>query len=120
MRERSTRSRPRFFLTLRALTVRTMGNQPPEPRLIQLYQLWQSDGTHVRSITDCFVFCRGWLYDEGEARREGARCLALLDRTLDSERRAHYYGIDISEQVNTVLDRFPALAVGRRSGGSAS
>ena len=36
----------------------------------------------VASITDCFVFCHGWLYDEHEARREGARFFALLDAAL--------------------------------------
>ena len=51
------------------------------------------------------------------------RCLAGLvgvAPALDSARRAHYYRVDISEQVNTVLDRFLAFAVGRRSGGSDS
>src|SRR5437762_10989726 len=36
----------------------------------------------VPSITDCFVFCHGWLYDAEEARREGARFSALIDAAL--------------------------------------
>ena len=35
-----------------------------------------------RSATDCFVFCHGWLYDEAEARREGERLFALLEKAL--------------------------------------
>src|SRR5256885_10867776 len=35
-----------------------------------------------RLVTDCFVFCHGWLYDEGEARREGERFFALLEAAL--------------------------------------
>jgi hypothetical protein len=34
------------------------------------------------SATDCFLFCHGWLYDEAEARQEGARFFALLDSAL--------------------------------------
>src|SRR5205807_6786271 len=36
----------------------------------------------VASVTDCFVFCHGWLYDAEEARREGTRFSALLDAAL--------------------------------------
>jgi hypothetical protein len=32
--------------------------------------------------TDCFVFCHGWLDDEGEAAREAARFFTLLDLVL--------------------------------------
>jgi hypothetical protein len=34
------------------------------------------------SATDCFLFCHGWLYDEGEAQQEAARFFALLDGVL--------------------------------------
>jgi hypothetical protein len=33
-------------------------------------------------ITDCFIFCHGWLYDEGEARREAARFFAVMEGPL--------------------------------------
>jgi hypothetical protein len=35
-----------------------------------------------RGATDCFVFCHGWPYDDGEARAEAARFFALLDQGL--------------------------------------
>ena len=35
-----------------------------------------------RSATDCFVFCHGWPYDDGEARAEAARFFALLDQAM--------------------------------------
>jgi hypothetical protein len=34
------------------------------------------------SVTDCFLFCHGWLYDEAEARQESACFFALLDGVL--------------------------------------
>jgi hypothetical protein len=36
----------------------------------------------VGSVTDCFIFCHGWLYDEAEARQEAARFFALLNTAL--------------------------------------
>jgi len=33
-------------------------------------------------VTDCFVFCHGWLYEQTEAREEAARFFALLDTAL--------------------------------------
>ena len=33
-------------------------------------------------VTDCFLFCHGWLHDEAEARQESARFFALLDGVL--------------------------------------
>ena len=29
-------------------------------------------GRELAGVTDCFVFCLGWLYDEAEAREEAA------------------------------------------------
>jgi len=34
------------------------------------------------SATDCFLFCHGWLYDEGEARQDAARFFAVLEGVL--------------------------------------
>ena len=33
-------------------------------------------------VTDCFVFCHGWLYEQTEAREEATRFFALLDTAL--------------------------------------
>lgn len=33
-------------------------------------------------VSDCFVFCHGWLSEEGEARREAARFFAVLEGAL--------------------------------------
>jgi hypothetical protein len=35
------------------------------------------------AVTDCFVFCHGWLYDRGEARTEAARFFSELDGALE-------------------------------------
>src|SRR5439155_5053778 len=43
-------------------------------------------GRELAGVTDCFVFCLGWLYDEAEAREEAARFFALLDIALGSLR----------------------------------
>lgn len=34
------------------------------------------------SVTDCFLFCHGWLYDEAEARQDAGRFFTLLDGVL--------------------------------------
>ncbi len=36
----------------------------------------------IHHVTDCFVFCHGWLYDAAEARVEAARFFGLLDVAL--------------------------------------
>jgi hypothetical protein len=36
----------------------------------------------ARSATDCFVFCRGWIRDEAEARRAALPFFTLLDGAL--------------------------------------
>ena len=36
----------------------------------------------LAGVTDCFLFCHGWLYDEAEARQEGERFFALLEKAL--------------------------------------
>jgi hypothetical protein len=47
-----------------------------DPRQIQRIQ------QRLPEATDCFVFCPGWLDDEGEAAREAARFFTLLDLAL--------------------------------------
>src|SRR5437867_376254 len=36
-------------------------------------------GAGLAGVTDCFLFCDGWLHHEAEAREEAARFFALLD-----------------------------------------
>jgi hypothetical protein len=36
----------------------------------------------LRSATDCFVFCHGWLYDQAEAREGAQRFFGYLDAAL--------------------------------------
>jgi hypothetical protein len=39
-------------------------------------------GKLLPAVTDCFLFCHGWLYERADARREAARFFSLLDAAL--------------------------------------
>ena len=39
-------------------------------------------GKLLPAVTDCFLFCHGWLYERADAKREAARFFALLDAAL--------------------------------------
>src|SRR6266545_5208568 len=54
----------------------TRDGRPADPASLDTLQ------ARLPAVTDCFVFCHGWLYDREEARQEAARLFSLLDGAL--------------------------------------